>query len=242
MGSAKQIEVKLISSKDANNIIKRIHYSGKVVPNSQLHFGVFIDGKAGGAMQFGPSLDKRKMIGLVEGTGWNNFMELNRMAFADWLPRNSESRAIAYAMRYIRKNYPQIKWIISFADATQCGDGAIYRASGFVLTDIRPNAGLRQNPETGEVMHNVQAWHLNIKHEFRNWEVMEGWQLRYIYFVDSDWRDKLTVDAIPFEQIEKLGARMYRGERLASIDSDATSFQEDKGGAIPTARLEGGAK
>ena len=37
----------------------------------------------------------------------------------------------------IKKNTPHIKWIISFSDATQCGDGAIYRASGFYLTAIR---------------------------------------------------------------------------------------------------------
>ena len=27
-------------------------------------------------MQFGPSLDKRKIQGLVSGTGWNEFIEL----------------------------------------------------------------------------------------------------------------------------------------------------------------------
>jgi len=88
VGDAKKIIVKPISSRDANLTIKRYHYSGKVVNNSQLHLGVFMDGKCGGAMQFGPSLDKRKMLGLVKGTLWNEFLELNRMAFADWLPRN----------------------------------------------------------------------------------------------------------------------------------------------------------
>lgn len=34
---------------------------------------------------------------------------------------------------------PQLKWVVSFADGAQCGDGAIYRASGFVLTGIRVN-------------------------------------------------------------------------------------------------------
>ena len=76
-------------------------------------------------MQFGPSLDKRKIQGLVEGTRWNDFIELNRMAFADWLPRNSESRAISVALRLIRKHYPNIEWVISFADGTQCGDVTI---------------------------------------------------------------------------------------------------------------------
>ena len=90
-------------------------------------------------MQFGPSLDKRKVIGLVEGTSWNEFIELNRMAFSEVLPRNSESRALAVAMRQLRHYAPHLKWVISFADGTQSGDGAIYRASGFVLTGVKKN-------------------------------------------------------------------------------------------------------
>jgi len=146
MGEAKRLIVKPISAKDATKVIKSLHYSGKVVNNSQLHLGVFLDGKCGGAMQFGPSLDKRKMLGLVQGTLWNEFIELNRMAFADWLPSMGESRCIGYAMRWIRKTYPHIKWVVSFADGTQCGDGTIYRASGFMLTGIKENNQIWQAP------------------------------------------------------------------------------------------------
>jgi hypothetical protein len=147
MTSAKDIRVAPISAKDAAAVVRRVHYSGKVVQNSQLHFGVFLDGRLEGAMQFGPSLDKRKVQGLVEGTGWNGFIELNRMAFSERLPRNSESRALGVVMRLIRKHYPHIEWIISFADGAQCGDGTIYRASGFVLTGIRPNGQIIQFPD-----------------------------------------------------------------------------------------------
>lgn len=102
-----------------------------------------------GALQFGPSLDKRKIQGLVSETGWNGFIELNRMALGPALPRNSESRAIAIAMRLIRKQYPHIEWVVSFSDGTQCGDGTIYRASGFVLTGIKRNTQVWAAP-TGE--------------------------------------------------------------------------------------------
>jgi hypothetical protein len=154
VGRAKDLIVKPISAKDANRIIRALHYSGKVVNNSQVHLGVFLDGKCGGAMQFGPSLDKRKLQGLVEGTKWNEFIELNRLAFADWLPRNSESRAIACAMRFLRKQYPWLKWVVSFADGCQCGDGTIYRASGFVLTGIKTNNQIWEAP-TGETFNDT---------------------------------------------------------------------------------------
>ena len=39
----------VISGKDAAALVRRVHYSGKVVPNSQLHLGVFLDGRLEGA-------------------------------------------------------------------------------------------------------------------------------------------------------------------------------------------------
>lgn len=146
MASAKEIIVQPISSQDAHAFMRKNHYSHKSVNNSQLHFGIFLNRLLVGAMQFGPSLDKRKMVGLVRGTSWNGFMELNRLAMVDDTPKNTESRAIAVAMRLIRREYPHIQWIVSFADATQCGDGTIYRASGFVLTGIKKNNQIWQAP------------------------------------------------------------------------------------------------
>ena len=76
--------------------------------NSQLHFGAFLDGKLHGVLQYGPSMDKRKVIQLVKDTEWNGFIELNRMAFDDYLPRNSESYCIGKTLRMIRKQAPQV--------------------------------------------------------------------------------------------------------------------------------------
>jgi hypothetical protein len=236
VGRAKDIIVKPISAQDANRIVRAIHYSGKVVNNSQLHLGVFLDGKCGGAMQFGPSLDKRKMLGLVTGTLWNEFIELNRMAFADWLPRNSESRAIGYAFRWIRKTYPQIKWCVSFADGTQCGDGTIYRASGFSLTGIRCNASIVLRPD-GTIGSELTGG----KHT--GGKALLGFQLRYIYFLDPTARARLTVPILPFSEIDRRGAGMYKGKqriqsRAGGDTTDTPVFQTGEGGSTPTTALQ----
>ncbi len=268
VGEAKQILVKPISAQDANRIVRAIHYSHKVVNNSQVHLGVFLGERCGGAMQFGPSLDKRKMLGLVEGTLWNEFLELNRLAFADWLPRNSESRAIGYAMRWLRKTYPWLKWVVSFADATQCGDGTIYRASGFVLTGIKKNTQIWQAPTVeifcdtsirpgiggereravsilnritttkGKHILNSGASSMRAFKE-AGWKPKAGFQLRYLYFLDPSARGKLTVSILPFSEIERQGAGMYRGhpKRGQSDTSDTSGNQPEKGGATPTCPL-----
>lgn len=212
MGRAKEIIVKVIPSKIANEFVKQNHYSGKVVPNSTLHFGCFLDGKLHGVMQYGPSINKKGTINLVEGTGWNEFIELNRMAFDDYLPKYSESRCIAISIRLIKKNAPQIKWIISFADGTQCGDGTIYRASGFKLVGIVDNTALRINPKTGEAMHVIQAHHLKMSSEFRTWQPFQGKQLKYLYLIDKSMT--ITKEVLPFNEIDKQGAGMYKGKKI----------------------------
>lgn len=229
--TAKDIVLRPISAQDANALVRRVHYSGKVVNNSQLHIGVFLGGRLEGAMQFGPSLDKRKIQGLVSGTGWNEFIELNRMAFTDNLPRNSESRALAIAMKLLRKHAPHIKWVVTFADGTQCGDGTIYRAAGFFLTGLKPNKTIVVRSDGVVGSEFVGGLHVG-------GEPKEGNQLRYIYFIDPTCRERLTVPILPFSEIERRGAGMYRGKpRAGSIAGDATVIHTGDGGSIPTPAL-----
>jgi hypothetical protein len=236
--SAKDIVLKPISATLANDFIKRHHYSGKVVPNSQIHIGVFYFGKLEGVMQYGPSLAKKNTIGLVADTKWEGFIELNRMAFTDVLPKNSESRAIAISLKILKKHLPQLEWVISFADGTTCGDGTIYRASGFVLTDIKVNTQLRIDPLDGQAKHAITAFHNGRKDEFSKWEKIPGYQLRYIYFYNPKDKERLNVPVLSFDDIDKMGARMYKGKRPESISSDAAFVQKVDGGAIPTSGLQ----
>lgn len=48
MGRCKEIELKVIPASIAVPFVKAHHYSGKVVNNSLLHFGAFLDGKLHG--------------------------------------------------------------------------------------------------------------------------------------------------------------------------------------------------
>lgn len=245
MINVKDIQVQPIKASTANELVKRIHYSGKVVNNSVLHFGAFHDGRLLGVMSFGSPLDKRKVLPLVEGTAWNGMLELNRMAFSDVLPRNSESRCLAVAFRLIKKAYPHIEWILSFSDGTQCGDGTIYRASGFVLTGIKKNTSIWEAPngekftdlsprpsimgeatrkkvETISRVTVTKGTHLAAsdgstsmtRYREAGWKPLEGFQLRYIYFINPEARKRLTVPVLPFSRIDEAGAGMYKGEKI----------------------------
>lgn len=242
MGRAKEIIVKVIPSKVANEFVKKHHYSGKFVQNSNLHFGAFLDDKLHGVMSFGSPLDKRKVLPLVKPSLWNEMLELNRMAFDDYLPRNSESRCISIAVKLLKKNAPQIKWILSFSDGTQCGDGSIYRASGFVLSGLVENSNTCELPN-GEVIHkmtlesnptsprkelNGQSYYslTGGKYDFTkyvkhvNGKILKGYQLRYIYLIDKSC--KITVPILPFSKIDEIGAGMYKGKRISLAERKQT--------------------
>ena len=255
MASAKDLIIRAIPARDANAFVRAHHYSGKVDPRSQVHLGVFINDRLEGAMQFGPSIDKSKTIGLVKDTAWNGFIELNRLAFSDRLPRNSESRAISIAIKMMRRSAPHVEWLLSYADGTQCGDGTIYRAAGFDLIGIKKNSAMWRMPD-GEVFaklvfepgfsasggpNNAKARYGKTGTESATSflrkigaEQLPGFQLRYIYFLNPAARARLAVPVLPFSEIERQGARMYKGTRLGSIDSDATGDQPVEGGASPT--------
>lgn len=217
MGRVKEIIVKVIPSKIANEFVKKHHYSGKVVNLSNLHFGAFLDKKLHGVLSFGPPMDKRKNLNLVETSNktinekWNEMLELNRMAFDDYLPKNSESRCIAISIRLIKKNAPQIKWLLSYSDATQCGDGTIYRASGFKLTGINKNSTIWKL-KNGEVV----AKRGDSKYNFQDAEKLKGFQNRYIYLIDKTC--KINAEILPFSKIDEMGAGMYKGEKIKLSD------------------------
>jgi hypothetical protein len=220
MGRTKEILIKVIPSKVANEFIKLNHYSGKVVNMSTLHFGCFLDDKLHGVMSFGPPMDKRNVLKLVD-TGdndlnkkWNEMLELNRMAFDEYLPKYSESRCISIAIKLIKKNAPQIKWILSYSDATQCGDGTIYRASGFKLTQINKNSTIYQLAN-GEIV----AKRGDSKYDFDGAKPLKGFQNRYIYLIDKNC--KLNTPEIEFKKIDEMGAGMYKGNKVTLASRQA---------------------
>ena len=248
MGRAKEIIVKVIPAKIANEFVKKHHYSGKVVPNSNLHFGAFLDDKLHGVMSYGSSMDKRKTLSYCTNTLWNEFLELNRMVFDDYLPKNSESRCIAISIKLIKKNAPHIKWIISFADGTMCGDGTIYRASGFQLVKVGANSTIYEFPDgeriasltltNGGDLQSRKKIAEKYGAEFTSKASMKpfidigakkasGFMLGYIYLIDK--KCKITVPILPFSKIDEMGAGMYKGKKITLAErreNNAVEAQE----------------
>lgn len=115
----------------AKQTIIKNHYSHKIYNATYIHLGVFMDKNMVGVLQYGYAMNPASQSQVVSNTSIDEYLELNRMWLDDIAPRNSESMAISYSIKYIKKRFPKIRWIQSFADE-RCGKfGIVYQASNF---------------------------------------------------------------------------------------------------------------
>ena len=129
---------------------------------------------------------------VVKGTKKDEYLELNRMWISDNAGLYPESKSISYSIKYIKKKYPKIKWIQSFADERCGGFGIVYQACSFNYYGEHKNYFWELDGETfhNSIMTSEKAGKrgfnlLNdpnnkdriIKHELR--------QFRYIKFIDK---------------------------------------------------------
>ncbi len=198
--------IKEINRNKANDIIKQNHYSGKVYNATYIHLGVFHKKDLFGVLQYGYAMNPNSCGSVVEGTEKDQYLELNRMWLNDVLPRNSESKAISYSIKYIRGKFPKIKWIQSFADERCGGFGIVYQACSFlyygehtsvfweldnvIYHNIQMTVSKESKRYAGEAKKLQQNKEKAIKHELR--------QFRYIKYLDKRWESKCLLKELPY--------------------------------------------
>jgi hypothetical protein len=196
--------VREIPRDQANAIIKRNHYSGKIVNTAYVHLGVFIGGELLGVLQFGYAMNPASGGSVVTGTANDEYLELNRMWLDDFAPHCSESRAISSAIKFIRRAYPKVKWIQSFADE-RCGlNGKVYQAANFGFYGEHTSVFWEVD---GEYFHNIVATteikagakararflsgqNRAVRHDLR--------QFRYLFFMAPRFAKQCVLKAKPF--------------------------------------------
>ena len=187
----------------AVDIIRRNHYSRRVVAHSYVHLGVFISGALVGVLQFGYALNPHRASFVVANTGTTEYLELNRMWMDDSAPRNTESRAIAYAIRYIKRALPQVRWIQSFADE-RCGRwGVVYQAANFLYCGSHTTEFYELD---GQVYHEMLLTahakggqrgvylRANLDRAVRR----KLRQFRYVFFIQPKYRRDLRLKVQPY--------------------------------------------
>lgn len=198
--------VKEIDRKLANDLIVKNHYSGKFYNATYIHLGVFVDDEIKGVLQYGYAMNPASCGSVVAGTEKDEYLELNRMWIADKVGEYPESRAISYSIKYIKRKYPKIKWIQSFADERCGGFGIVYQACSFSYYGEHKSDFWELD---GVVYHNIQmtvskkskryggeAKFLQENKERAN--RMNLRQFRYIKFLDQREKKKCTLKEQPY--------------------------------------------
>ena len=124
--------IKEIDRKLANDVIVKNHYSKKTYNGTYINLGLFENNVLNGVLQYGYAMNPASCSSVVSNTEMNEYLELNRMWLSDEINvKYPESQAISMSISYIKKKYPKIKWIQSFADERCGGFGIVYQACSF---------------------------------------------------------------------------------------------------------------
>jgi len=139
------------SSAPTHRDFVREHHYSRACPPGMHWFSALYEGKVVGAMLFRrPSLPKTREAYGVD-------LELSRLVMLDEAGRNSESRFIGWALRWLRRN-TKCSAVISFADPEAGHSGIVYRASNWEYLGREKGHGTRRITVDGEVLHSKTAY------------------------------------------------------------------------------------
>lgn len=232
--------VKEIASKLAKEMVKKYHYSGKIIHNSLINLGVFKDDELVGCLQYGYPLNHKKTSDKIHKD--YKMMELNRMVMIDSEPRNSESQAIAVCHKWLREN-TDLDYILSFSDGKEGNVGYIYQATnwtyiGYLLSDSFFELD-------GNILHSITAWHrYKEKHPLKETHttkeilcktfnnVKRITSKQYIYLFPLKKRVKFPFEAKPYpkkdKEIKIISECVYKDENGVYLPKGKTTkFSEE---------------
>ena len=207
----------------------RWHYSKSVPVPPLVKIGVWEFDKFIGVVVFsrGASSNLMKPYGLKQTQG----CELTRVALTKHT--NTVSRILAIAVKFLKKQCPDLQLIVSFADPHYGHHGGIYQACGWLYAG--DTAKGREYIYNGKRLHSRQV-------SEKGWNIQQGQRRktikpsqctiietpgkhRYLLPLSKQMRKRVQHLALPYPK------------RVGSADSGTSDNQSERGGAIPTPTL-----
>ncbi len=149
----RKLIIKEVEYSIAKEIITKNHYSRKWNTSfGKINIGIFKDDRLLGVAVFGNLMNPnshKKISDLGEGS----VIELNRLWIDDELGHNAETILLGACWKIIKKEYPHIKFVQSFADG-RLGCGTIYKAANFKYYGYTESLFFRDTTND-EVFHKV---------------------------------------------------------------------------------------
>ena len=203
------------------------HYSRTMPMGKDIKVGAWEDGEFIGVVLF---RNGAKDLGTPYGLRPGQSCELARIAMKSH--KRFVSEIVARCIKYVKKQSPDLRIIVSFADPFQGHVGGVYQAGNWIYTGV--------SGSTVEFYYKGKWYH---PRDFRSsdWSSVSGMDTsklrkrkkpgkhRYLYPLDKEMR----------KQIEPL-RKPYPKKQDTCAGSEAVShqpFQAEDGGSIPTSAL-----
>jgi hypothetical protein len=160
--------------------------------------------------------------------------ELTRVAFTK---HNAPvSRVVKLAIQFLKRNSPELRLIVSFADPSEGHHGGIYQAGNWIYNG-------QSAPSVEYIGSDGKRWHARMVKK-QGWTTVQGKRRktltpdqctpvkkpgkhRYLMPLDKAMRKQIIPLSKPYPK------------RAQSIDADAPDFQSGEGGSTPTCALQG---
>lgn len=230
--SIKEIPIEL-----AKDILVKNHYSKKWNHTfGIINFGIFQDDNPNclGVLSLGRTMNSRSYKQISDNLDFDNILELNRLWVDDCLGRNAETVFISLSFKYLKKHYPEVKVVQSFADG-RLGCGTIYKASNFKYYGYHETLFFEHIDNKDFILHKVPLENTSrlipmiskniplVRGELRAFKVKT---YRYIYLLDKKVNIKLKEKEYPpyekgknyidnFKQKISVLSRIYMGLHIA---------------------------
>jgi hypothetical protein len=228
--SRPELRLDWCSHEAAKYAVEHWHYSRQLPPFPHARVGVWESKKYIGVILFSRGANKNLFspFGLMSTQG----AELVRVALAnhEW----PVSRIVAIAIRFLRRQAPGLRLLVSFADPRQGHHGGIYQAGGWIYCgDTEPSFLLKD--KAGKLWHPRVTSPSGLKRAFgkirtvprpqdcRKIEVPS--KHRYLMPLDDEMRARIAPLAKPYPK------------RAGSSASGTSPDQGGRGGATPTPAL-----
>jgi hypothetical protein len=210
------------------------HYSKARQAGKSANVGVWESGKFIGAVIFS--------AGSGSTTKWASRVSLHREEMAELarvaLTKHSTpvSRIVSIAIKMLKRQSPNLRLLVSYADPREGHHGGIYQAGGWIYVG-ETSKDIRYVDKHGKEYHPRVVSETGFKKQFGVYKptVVRPSQCRtvevpgkykYLMGLDAEIKSTLATLSMPYPK------------RVASDTIDTATVQVDKGGETPTATLQ----
>ena len=232
MSSRHKLRLDWCSHEAAKYACEKWHYSKNVPVGKIVKIGVWENGSFIGVVLFSCGSSGVGCFGKQFDASAFETCELSRVA----LRRHDAqvSRIVSIAIKLLRKQSPDLRLVVSYADPEQGHTGGIYQAGNWVYTG-------RSAADRAYIDISGKRWHSRSISK-SGWKTRLGRKTRapkpdgmYVVYLMPKYRYLMPLDDDMRRQVELL--RKPYPKRVTSTDSGVPDNQSGGGGASPTVTL-----